>query len=310
MMMDHVYLLRQGRCLYNGAPGGVADYFKKRGYPMPLGYNAADWMLNVSQQANSAEELEDKGFYGEYDAAEGDKFKRYSQALPGSRHKERRVMSIYESMTSSKRPESLFQQLFTHSTFPTTAWQLARREALNVVRNKTVLMIRVFGLLVGSVSCGVVLFNIGQRPIEDPEGFISLVGVLFLCLAVTSLPMMVVMMDMIEVIPIFEKEYGTGHYGVWTFSLVRFGFEIVTCLLASLVFLSIVFNTVKLDGRYLYLYATQMTLGLVLSTFGGLLTCIYKNPKHAKELLQVVVCKNPHPNCAVQASRLYTLAEF
>jgi ABC-type multidrug transport system ATPase subunit len=50
---DHLILLQKGRLLYNGPVAAVPEYFGARGYPCPINYNPADWVL-VSLAFNSA----------------------------------------------------------------------------------------------------------------------------------------------------------------------------------------------------------------------------------------------------------------
>lgn len=46
-MLDHVYLLAEGRCLYAGSPLNTVDFFSSQGFRCPKYHNPADYMIEV-----------------------------------------------------------------------------------------------------------------------------------------------------------------------------------------------------------------------------------------------------------------------
>lgn len=46
-LFDHVYILAEGRCMYQGAPKSTVPYFASQGFQCPQYHNPADYMLEV-----------------------------------------------------------------------------------------------------------------------------------------------------------------------------------------------------------------------------------------------------------------------
>jgi hypothetical protein len=54
--------------MYQDTPAALPDCYAARGYPVPLNYSSAEWMVEVSQEAASEEDLEEQGFYKDFPA--------------------------------------------------------------------------------------------------------------------------------------------------------------------------------------------------------------------------------------------------
>jgi ABC-type multidrug transport system ATPase subunit len=272
-IMDHVIFLRRGRCMYQGTPAALPDYVAVRGYPVPANYSSAEWMVEVSQMAASEEDLEEQGFYKDFPGDDDSTESRVVGAL-------QRRASVYESM-----------EKHDHVSFATELWQLLKREALNVKRDSSATKIRYGTVILGGTLVAIDLNNVARNSLDSTSSFSSHVGALFLLMFVTSIRMLIDLNDFAGALPVFMKEYSTGHYRLWTHTLARFAFEVLHGILQTFLFLTIVYFSVGFNGNFFYLLAVMFMFALVLSSSAVMLGSIVSDPKNAKEYLQIALCK-------------------
>jgi hypothetical protein len=265
-IMDHVILLRRGRCMYQGTPAALPDYYAARGYPVPPNYSSAEWMVEVSQEAASEEDLEEQGFYTDFFA---DDNPYEAGILEGVK----RCPSFYEPM----------DEKHVHVSFTTELWQLLRREALNMKRDSSATKIRYGAVILGGTLVAITLHNVVRNSLDSTSSFPSHVGALYLLVLATSIRMLIDLNDFVEALPLFMKEYSTGHYRLYTHTLARFTFEAVHGILQTFLFLLIVYFMIGFNGNFFYLLAVIFMFALILSSSAIMLGSLVSDPKNAKE---------------------------
>jgi ABC-type multidrug transport system ATPase subunit len=113
-IFDHVILMHQGRCMYQGSVQDIESYFGARGCPLPPAYNPAEWILSVSQRAASTEELERRGLFKDF-------------PISMEIHTDKMIPSALKTRTNRL---SIFQKLEETERVPilTEVWTLVKRE--------------------------------------------------------------------------------------------------------------------------------------------------------------------------------------
>jgi ABC-type multidrug transport system permease subunit len=95
--------------------------------------------------------------------------------------------------------------------------------------------------------------------------------------------MLIDLNDFVEALPLFMKEYSTGHYRLYTHTLARFTFEAVHGILQTFLFLLIVYFMIGFNGNFFYLLAVIFMFALILSSSAIMLGSLVSDPKNAKE---------------------------
>ena len=266
--MDYVILMKSGGCMFEGSAGSLAQSFADCGYEVPDGYSVADWILEVSQ-TESRETLEESGFFGPSTCGDG---------RPNMRS--RRTSSI----AVIRKESCLFRDRIT---LRTEIMVLAARELVTLKRSAKELMIR-FGT-VGSLSAlyAVAFWGVAGSSYEDSGSFSSHVGIIFQ-LAFSCL--FVLMMAVAEAAAErqgFSREFATGHYRLCSYAVVALVKEFVMTVALALLYLSIVFWAIQLQGRFSYWFAVIALHALVSSALGNLLATLPMEASKAYEFVPV-----------------------
>lgn len=66
-LFDHLVLLAKGRTVYSGPFSSCQHYFDRTGYPCPPGFNIADYLVDLTMHAETAQPLSDENGPSGYD---------------------------------------------------------------------------------------------------------------------------------------------------------------------------------------------------------------------------------------------------
>ena len=268
-MIDNVILLNHGQCLYSGSSQALASYFSDHGYPIPVNYNPADWILHVSQNLGEAEM---ESFVSASFVNKG------SEEL-SSEDTAERILDYYDNETIS------FQVRWTMELY-----QQLKREFSNFVRDGHALKLRFLIIICGSSLAAILFQGIARtESIESIEHFTSYVGAVFFLILMTMITLQVTVLDFVEQRPLFCHEYQRGHYGLISYGITKMLTEAVNTFLLILTFVVIVYWSLGLQGRFWYLVGMLFVFNMTLGAIGVALASYARDPRSAKEMIPVLI---------------------
>eukprot|EP01060_Flectonema_neradi_P018647 TRINITY_DN2552_c0_g2_i1.p1 TRINITY_DN2552_c0_g2~~TRINITY_DN2552_c0_g2_i1.p1 ORF type:complete len:647 (+),score=140.98 TRINITY_DN2552_c0_g2_i1:72-1943(+) len=267
-LFDDVILMSAGHTVYNGPRPQMSEHFDNCGYPAREGHNPADHVMFTMQ-------LED----------------------PNSGHK---LLSQYWKETKNEQTDHLTSSQLRNSTgeeginkkakagYVKQFGTLARREGMNVLRDKGALIAR-FGttifinLIVGFVFKGVGGASFANWGTEDGTAnhFGALaqlaIGGMF------GLAQPLLLSFPLER-PVFLREYATGTYDSIPYFISKLLVEIPITILQSTVMYLVTYWLMELNGNFVYLTLATSLLGLVAASTAILIGSVSSNPQMAIQL--------------------------
>uniref|UniRef100_A0A182MEC7 ABC transporter domain-containing protein n=1 Tax=Anopheles culicifacies TaxID=139723 RepID=A0A182MEC7_9DIPT len=197
-LFDDVYVVVDGRCMYQGSLDDLIPTFAEAGFNCPPYYNRADFVLKIASQ---------------YDT----KCSEVEKLIVKSEK------SINATMNLGKTPKG-GQQEFDSSEFlvegrgvqyPISWWDqfttLTRRTTLGTVRNPSLMGLRFFGHVLFGLTIGIVFYNVGN----DASKVLSNISLLiaFLMFIIFANAMTVILTYPLEM-AVFVREHKSNYYSV------------------------------------------------------------------------------------------------
>ncbi|XP_028163841.1 ATP-binding cassette sub-family G member 1 isoform X2 [Ostrinia furnacalis] len=197
---DHVYVVADGRCAYQGTSGGVVPFLNELQLPCPTTYNPADFIIEVSS--------------GEY----GPHADRMVAAVENGRCQRWRDFAADEVVFEDLELEQLNaggvveKHSYKHgSTACEQFLVLLRRMLLQTVRNKGYLWLRVGLHLFLGFIVALLFFQMGY----DASKTIFNFGFCYACIiAMLYIPMMPVLLAFPKEVQLVKREYFNRWYGL------------------------------------------------------------------------------------------------
>jgi len=270
-MIHHLVFLKSGRCMYNGSVESLPAYFGNRGFAVPQNYNPADWILTVSEELASTEQLEKSGFF--VDFPESDKVDARRAGLNTN-------LSIFK-LVEKKTGLNVAREIAL----------LLKRGFANTVRDRKILILRFGIIVIGAIFIAISFANVGSGDIGTASELQSHIGAVFFLLMASSIITQVILLEFIEERPLLIRESSTGHYRLFSYIASRLVIDAVTIGLQMLLFLFIVYWSFNLQGSFLVLYLIMFVFGMVSSSIAVALGSYTSDPRDAKELIPMTLRK-------------------
>ncbi|XP_012546360.2 ATP-binding cassette sub-family G member 1 [Bombyx mori] len=195
---DHVYVVADGRCAYQGTSAGVVPFLNDLQLPCPKTYNPADFIIEVSS--------------GEY----GSHTERMVAAIENGKSEKWRDYAVVETLEEMeieqlntggvekhnyKHGSTAFQQFFV----------LLKRMLLQTLRNKNYLWLRV-GL---HLFLGIIVAMLFNKMGYDASKTLFNFGFCYACvIAMLYIPMMPVLLAFPTEVQLVKREYFNRWYGL------------------------------------------------------------------------------------------------
>ncbi|KAL0831044.1 hypothetical protein ABMA28_001927 [Loxostege sticticalis] len=197
---DHVYVVTDGRCAYQGTSGGVVPFLNELQLPCPTTYNPADFIIEVSS--------------GEY----GPHADRMVAAVENGRCQRWRDYAadevVYEDLELEQLNAGGVVEKHSYKHGSTACEQflvLLRRMLLQTVRNKGYLWLRVGLHLFLGFIIALLFFKMGY----DASKTIFNFGFCYACIiAMLYIPMMPVLLAFPKEVQLVKREYFNRWYGL------------------------------------------------------------------------------------------------
>lgn len=271
---DQVILLNKGSVMAQGDTDEMFSFFEDNGYPMPLHYNPADWIIDVAQ-ATPKQELIECGFFP-------DNLKPYSN--PSNPQESDKDVDLLGRSIANEDIHS-----DDKVSFCTQVTMLLQREWRNVIRNKKALATRFVFTIFMAFLVGIIFWDIGKRELNQFQNvqsrFGGMIMVLMLGMFGTAQPSLLAFP---EERPVFLREYSTNHYSVGSYFISRFLIEAVVTFCQMVVQTIICYYCLSLDMNIVLFFAIIYVLAMAATAVAVLLGCLVTDPKMGQEFLPVL----------------------
>ena len=257
---DKLMLLNKGRLMYTGKVVDVPADFDRLGFPCPMNYNPADWVVDVSQ-VHSIEDLEAKGFF----ITHADKSKPTNQE-------------------EFKLPH------FSHVSMWTELILLLQREKTALVKSPLPMIINVCLTGFLSIVFGVIFYGIGK---SNREQLLVVQGVLGALVNILISTMMGQSQTALTIFsaerPLFLREYSTNHYSILPYFLSHLATEALQSFVAVMVQAIIVYFMIGFQMSFFQFFFITYALAMTSTAVSVWLGAIFSDPKSASALFTLVV---------------------
>ncbi|EFC47894.1 abc transporter family protein [Naegleria gruberi] len=246
-IFDKLLLLSRGRVAYFGNAKDAVPYFSDIGHPCPVGYNPADFLMDVITEnaALTGDNLEKK--------------KRQDERIEGvlnhySKNVQLEIPPTQQLDSNLKRFSSYNSSWFAQFTV------LTMRAFINIIRDKKVTMAKFVQNIVMSLFVGLIFLQLGyeQSNVQDRIGVLFFILTnQFLGSAMSSVSMMY------DEKPIFLRERGAKMYKVSSYFLARSVAEMPTMFFFPLLFGAIVYWMTNLNPNIERFFMFMFLLGVI-----------------------------------------------
>ncbi|XP_068632538.1 ATP-binding cassette sub-family G member 1 [Battus philenor] len=224
-VFDHVYVVADGRCAYQGTAAGVVPFLNDLQLPCPKTYNPADFVIEVSS--------------GEY----GPHVDRMVTAVDNGKCQQWRdheVVDRYEEMEIEQLNAGGFEKhLYRYESKASTQFVvLLKRMLLQTMRNRDYLWLRVgldlfLGIIIGMLFC-----QIGYDASKTMFNF----GFCYACIIIMLyVPMMPILLAFPKEVQLIKREYFNRWYGLKPYYAALVVSRTPATIFFSLIYLSIVY---------------------------------------------------------------------
>ncbi|KAK2589086.1 hypothetical protein KPH14_001917 [Odynerus spinipes] len=277
-MFDHVYLLAEGRCMYEGSPMKTVEYFSSLGLCCPKYHNPADYMIEVVTKEH--------GDFNDQLAAVMENDRSIWRAA------DNKTLSILDNNINRRySDEGKTTVLINTPSEVTRFWILLNRCFVQLYRDWTVTHLKVIVHFLVGVLLGLLFENAGAEGSKSVNniGF-YLVSVVYLCY--TS--MMPAVLKFPLELAVLKKEQFNNWYKLKTYYVALLIANLPVQFLFAIVYTSVSYflSNQPLDwNRFLMFLAISIlttfiaeSQGLLLGTllspvngtfFGAITTCAY-----------------------------------
>ena len=298
-LIDQVICLCSGHCLWAGDRDQMASYFTKVGYPCPVGFNPADFVIFI-MQTEPKTKTDELIWIWTQEQIEGMPHRNSDSGLSSS--------SVTDEHELCRTPKGRARRAFFASSsavqksFGKQLKQLAKRELRAVVRDRTTLAVRVCLSVVLTFLFGLVFQGVGRTILETKDQnifdqmwtglsyaevtalrkrklewhFNALVQVALVAMFSACQP--VILTFPLER-AVFLREYSSGTYSVLPYYLSKMVVEVPLVFVQSLMTLGLCYVVMSLNGNFLALLWTIVLLSVCSVSVALAISCAVRQPR-------------------------------
>ncbi|CAJ1393309.1 unnamed protein product [Effrenium voratum] len=289
-LVDQVICLCDGRCLWAGDREQMVGYFSTVGYPCPVGFNPADFVIFLMQTEPKSKTDELTQIWTRKHAEAAAFCSESSLTSPYDEHELCRTPKVRSGFSTAQK--GFGQQLR----------QLAKRELRAVVRDRTTLAVRVTLSVVLTFLFGLVFQGVGRTILETKDQnifdqmwtgltyaevtalrkrklewhFNALVQVALVAMFSACQP--VILTFPLER-PVFLREYSSGTYSVLPYYLSKMVVEVPLVFVQSLMTLGLCYVVMSLNGNFWALLWTIVLLSVCSVSVALAISCAVRQPR-------------------------------
>ncbi|KAG7202355.1 hypothetical protein KM043_018682 [Ampulex compressa] len=277
-MIDHLYVVADGYCVYTGATQNVLPYLSSLGLHCPKHYSPADFLMEICN-----------GDYGDHvarlvEAIDNGKSNRWRSTMSASLGKQEEI--TVQSMTASLKALQQLQQppmrLYSFETeykhtpyYATSFWRqlcvLLKRNAIMLSRDRVLTFTRLLMHLVIALIVGTIYFKIGQDAAYVLDNFnLLFFSIMFLMFSAFSATLATFPSEL----PIVTREHFNRWYKLRSFYLANklADFPVQLAAISTFTFIVYYMSDQLPETRRFGLYILMcLAVSLVAQAFGLIL---------------------------------------
>ncbi|KAG0005429.1 hypothetical protein BGZ80_007768 [Entomortierella chlamydospora] len=255
-LFDDLLLLSKGKVVYFGKAHSAAGYFESLGHECPVGWNVADYFLDLitlhqddsDNEGPSDSQVDFAKNYADYVATNPDAYLvQLSKQHENSSEKVERDALL-----------SQFKNAYTTEYAATTLTQtllLTQRSLTNLLRHPTIFQSAVvihiiFALVVGSLFSG-----LKDRPEMGETSFNKSIALFFITSFLATMTFAAMPQFIIER-SLFLRERAAGMYRTSSYFMAKTIVETLSYTILSVVFVVITYYLIGLHGSLIYYFVT------------------------------------------------------
>ncbi|KAF0691809.1 Aste57867_17023 [Aphanomyces stellatus] len=278
-LFDQLYLLSDGRTIYNGKAADAVPYFASQGLPCPTYMNPTDYFMRqiiVLDKASDAairvaQLAENWTLHGAAAAVQGP------------------PLSPVNGGATLDLPTFHNDGRTTILSAPEQFWVLCQRNVLRLVRDQMSFQIRVFSSLFIAVVVGLIYLqlDVSQTGVQSFTGVIFFIVVNQFFSSINP-EFLTVPLEL----PILRREYRGGLYHIWVWYAAKNISELGFQLFFPMVFVLPLYFMVGFAANWVLFWSFYLFTVLVCSAavgLGYLVSCIARSPELAPVLGIVVI---------------------
>ncbi|XP_026315498.1 ATP-binding cassette sub-family G member 1 [Hyposmocoma kahamanoa] len=257
---DHVYVVADGRCAYQGTAAGVVPFLKELQLPCPITYNPADFVIEVS--------------CGEY----GNHVDRMVSAVENGKNQKWKDYAVKELTLEEMEIELLNTGgVEKHNyKYGSTGFQqfmvLLKRMTLQTLRNRDYLRLRT-GL---HLFLGIIVAALFNRMGQDASKTIFNFGFCFACaIVMLYTPMMPILLAFPSEVQLVKREYFNRWYGLKPYFAALVVSRTPCTIFFSVLYISITYPLTSQPlelPRILMFTATCIMIALISESMGTVIS--------------------------------------
>ncbi|KAF8981030.1 hypothetical protein BGZ46_003324 [Entomortierella lignicola] len=255
-LFDDLLLLSQGKVVYFGKAQAAAAYFESLGHECPIGWNVADYFLDLitlhqespNSEGSSTSQVNFAKSYANYLANNPEAYLT-------------QLLKEHESSSEKVEHDALLNQIkdaYTTQYATTTFTQtmlLTQRSTTNLLRHPTIFQASVvihiiFALVIGSLFSG-----LKGRPQESQTGFNTSIGLFFICSFLATMTFAAMPQFIVER-SLFLRERAAGMYRTSSYFFSKTIVETLSYTILTVIFVVITYYLMGLHGSLIYYFVT------------------------------------------------------
>jgi len=266
-LFDNALFMVNGQVVFNGPVSLVAEYFSSRGFVCPIEYNPPDYLMFLLQTLG-----------------EGAIADLIEENKPGT---DRIRKAIHDSRklyfdTLVEKGIKVFKRVGPAEQF----CQLVAREYRATVRDTSLVALRLSIALVFAVIIGFLFFQVGQSSPSSPShiGLVAALGIFAFVSSGQSL-----LLAYAAERPIALREFGSGFYSIWIYSISKDVLEYPVVVLSVLIYLTLGYLIGGLTGSFLLLLLGMLLTGLASAAVSFMLASVITDVSVASQIAAYVL---------------------
>ncbi|KAI7830244.1 P-loop containing nucleoside triphosphate hydrolase protein [Gamsiella multidivaricata] len=256
-LFDDLLLLSQGKVVYFGQAQTAAAYFEGLGHECPVGWNVADYFLDLITLHQEKTESTEEGTTNREDFAQ--KYASYITTNPDAYLTQ--VLKQHQNNTEKIERDALlseFKKQYTTQYAATSLTQtllLTQRSLTNLARHPTIFQASavihiIFALVIGSLFSG-----LKDRPEMGATSFNKSIALFFITSFLATMTFSAMPQFIIER-SLFLRERAAGMYRTSSYFMAKTIVETLSYTILSVIFVVITYYLIGLHGSLIYYFVS------------------------------------------------------
>ncbi|OAQ30844.1 P-loop containing nucleoside triphosphate hydrolase protein [Linnemannia elongata AG-77] len=270
-LFDDLLLLSKGKVVYFGKAQDAAAYFEAHGHEVPIGWNVADYFLDLitlheDKTPNEGSSSSHEDFAQKYASFLATNPKAYLTEL----------LQKHQNDSEKRKDDALldqFKKAYTTEYATTTLTQtllLTQRSLTNLARHPTIFQASAFIHIVFALVIGSLFSGLKDRPEMGATSFNKSIALFFITSFLATMTFSAMPQFIIER-SLFLRERAAGMYRTSSYFLAKTIVETLSYTVLSVIFVVITYYLIGLKGSLIYYFvAVAVFVNVALSLISAI----------------------------------------